>query len=131
MSERTGKRVVLVGHCRPDAAHLKTVVERAVPGAVVEAVNDEADIDAAGSDLLLVNRVLEGRFGAGSGVELIRRMAGNRGDGAAGPALMLVSNIPEAQREAVSAGAVPGFGKSDAYSAEAAARLRRAVGLEG
>jgi hypothetical protein len=130
MSERQA-RIVLVGHCGPDAYMLLSAVQRAVPGARVEMVSDEAALERErGADLLLINRVLDGDFDTESGTELIVRLAGRRGaDGR--PVLMLVSNFEEAQEEAVEAGAVRGFGKKEAYSDASARRLREAVGGAG
>lgn len=117
--------ILLVGHCRPDAFHLKTVVERAVPGAIVSMANSSEQLGASSAHLWLVNRALDGDFGVPTGIDLIRENANAPGR----PALMLISNFPEAQAEAEAAGALPGFGKSSAYSTESTNRLRRAVGL--
>lgn len=120
-------RIILVGHCGPDARYLQTIVERAIPGARVERVDDEKDVApaAAGATLLLINRALDGHFSAKTGIDLIRTLtASPTGDR---PALMLISNVDDAQSEAQSAGALPGFGKSNAYSEEATARLRAAA----
>jgi two-component system, chemotaxis family, chemotaxis protein CheY len=59
-------------------------------------------------DLVLVNRVLDAN--GASGLEFIRL---RKNEGALKqPPMMLVSNFEEAQREALQAGALPGFGKS-------------------
>lgn len=127
--EGAGVRVVLVGHCVPDSYMLKTAVQRAVPGATILAVNSSEELDAVAgdSDLLLVNRVLDGYFRAGGGVELIRQLAGGRG-GSPTPRIILISNIEIAQNEAREAGALPGFGKSELYSDLARSRLLAGVG---
>lgn len=121
-------KILLVGHCLPDRFMLSSAVKHALPDAKTEAVNTERDLDRHLPDaaLLLVNRVLDGRFEASDGVSLIAGLSdGADGDG---PALMLVSNFPEAQLAAEQAGAAPGFGKSKMRSEEAARRLRDAVG---
>jgi hypothetical protein len=122
MSE-SRKKVVLVGHCGPDAYALRSAVRTAVPEAEFVAANDDEQLVKAsdGADLLLVNRVLDGDFPAG-GIELIGRLA------AAGAKVMLISNYEDAQAEAERAGALPGFGKTSMYSEEAKERLRSALG---
>lgn len=120
--------VALVGHCGADASALKRLVSRADKRAKAVRVNDEASLrDAIGSaGVLLINRVLDGSLGTSSGVELIRTLAAARRD-APRPALLLVSNYADAQEEAEAAGAMPGFGKSDLQTPEAASRLQAAM----
>ena len=59
--------------------------------------------------MLLINRVLDGRFSAGgSGIDMIESIA--KQDDAS--PVMLISNYEESQQQAEAAGALPGFGKS-------------------
>lgn len=117
-------KVVLVGHCGFDASSLTRIVREAIPGAVVERADSDAELDALGdAALLLVNRVLDGGFAASDGVELIARVRGEGGRARC----MLISNYEEAQRRAVGVGAAMGFGKS-ASKSDAAERVRAAVG---
>jgi hypothetical protein len=74
--------------------------------------------------LLLINRVLDGRFDAGTGVDLIEQLAGRQ----PAPKLMLISNYPDAQARAVEAGALPGFGKSELGSPDTAMKLKALAG---
>lgn len=89
-------------------------------------MNDQAELDQLiGPDtLLLVNRVLDGRFDVGgSGIELIRQIAAQ-----AGPIpLMLISNYKDAQQQAEEAGALPGFGKSQIADAAVRQRVSDAI----
>src|SRR5258705_4562967 len=94
VSNAGGKRVVLVGHCRPDAFMLKTVIQRAAPDAVVEMVNDDAGVAAARADLLLVNRALDGEFKAETGADLLKHLAAS---GKPAPPMMLVSKFEQVQ----------------------------------
>lgn len=127
--DRGGLRIGLVGHCSPDSAMLTNFAERAVPGAKLKRVNDDAALERelASFDLLLVNRALDGDFpsvgDAGTGIDLIRNLA-KRGDG---PAMVLVSNFADAQQAAVEAGAMPGFGKSELGLPHAGENLRAAA----
>lgn len=125
MSDSSGVEIALVGHCGPDAFALQSSVMGFVPGAVVHRVNsmDELEAKMGGLSLLLVNRVLDGRFGTDSGIELIRGL----GEGT--PPAMLITNFEESMREAVEAGAVPGFGKSSMRSAQAEGALKGALGI--
>ncbi|MDQ7013181.1 MAG: hypothetical protein Q9O74_04710 [Planctomycetota bacterium] len=119
-------KILLVGHCRPDAFAMRAALGRYAPGAAFVEVNDtealRAHPDAAA---LLVNRVLDGQFGTGNGVELIGMLS----DGLRGRTA-LVSNLPDAQAEAVAAGAVEGFGKSEMYSERARATIEGLVGVK-
>ena len=73
--------------------------------------------------LLLVNRQLDGSFDSTSGIELIGDLA-SRSDP---PKMMLISNYPDAQEQAVSVGAQQGFGKSQLDDPLTIAILRQAV----
>jgi hypothetical protein len=117
---------VLVGHCWADRLGLKSAVEGAVPGARIEKANDMSALGGrtGSTAVLLVNRVLDGRFETESGVDLIRRLA----QGEDPPTTVLVSDYPEAQAEAVAAGARPGFGKSQLHEERTARILRQAAG---
>lgn len=126
MSE-TAKRIVLVGHCGPDSYALKSAVANAIPGAVVGFANDLDSLEkvAKEADLLLINRVLDGHFDTGNGVDLIRELSA-RG---VRPSLMLISNYEDAQAEAQRAGAIAGFGKAQMYTEAAKLRLRSALAI--
>ena len=106
------QHVALVGHCGFDSGPLSRLAQRLAPDAEVLRINDQKKLDpvATAGTLLLVNRVLDGRFTAGgSGIDLIRSLS----ESADAPAMMLVSNYADAQVQAVAAGALPGFGKSE------------------
>ncbi len=107
------RTVVLVGHCSPDMFMLKTAVGRALPEATIVFVNDD---DALGEyrtadSLLLVNRELDGRFHTQSGIDVISEITPQKD----GPVTMLISDLQDAQAQAIAAGAKPGFGKSQLY----------------
>ncbi len=105
--------IVLVGHCGADSWSLTRVVTEACPGVRIDAVNDQAAIAALSTGkavrpVLLINRVLDGDFSAGDGLELIRQIAQSPQP----PVMLLISNYDDAQAAAVAAGALRGFGKS-------------------
>lgn len=118
--------VVLVGHCGADRFSLSRAVASILPGVTVKAVNDRQGLSPhhRPDTLLLVNRVLDGRFDAGSGVGLIQQLAEKQ----PAPRMMLISNYPDAQAQAVKAGALPGFGKSELGDPETARKLRALAG---
>ena len=120
------KKIALVGHCGPDSSYLRMAVSRAVKDAKVLAADDDHELHRLvedGVDLLLLNRVLDYGFSSDEGVEIIRKLREKH------PQLkmMLVSNYPEAQAEAVEAGALPGFGKREIGTPRVTELLRQAV----
>lgn len=111
--------VLCVGNCGFDQSTLNSYLLSRFDANVLTA-DRAADADAVlarrNVDLVLVNRVFD-RDGD-SGIDWIRRHFGRDGS-TAGPRpmrAMLISGYEDAQREAVRAGAVPGFGKSDLRS---------------
>ncbi|MEX2216016.1 MAG: hypothetical protein WD768_18030 [Phycisphaeraceae bacterium] len=113
--------IAIVGHCGADAYSLSHLARRVAPQANIVVISDEASLAAHrhARALWFVNRVLDGAFAPGSGIDLIRRHAGT------GKATMaLISNYADAQQQAVVAGAVPGFGKSEIGSPRAVELLR-------
>ena len=120
------KKVALVGHCGPDSSYLRLVVGKADRGISVVSADDEQSLQRVledGVDLLLLNRQLDWGFNESMGVDLLRRLRAIRPDVKA----MLVSNYPDAQADAVAAGALPGFGKRDLGSPRVAELLREAL----
>ena len=121
------KKVALVGHCGPDSSYLRMTVRRADPDADCFLVDDEQELKRAladGVDLLLLNRELSYGFHDELGVDLIKRLRASKV-----PAkLMLVSNYPDAQADAVEAGALPGFGKRELSSPRVMELIRGALG---
>ncbi len=74
-------------------------------------------------DLVLINRVFD--TDGGSGLDLIRAI---KADPALSPTpAMLVSNYPEAQRQAEDLGALLGFGKAEIRSTSVMDRLASAL----
>ncbi len=70
------RSVILVGHCMPDKFMLRSAVKRLVPGSDIVTVNDAKKLakHASSQSVLLVNRVLDGRFDTRSGIELIETL---------------------------------------------------------
>ena len=121
-----GARIVLVGHCGVDAPRLEKAVSKILPRAEVISVNSEEclqDICEEGADLLLINRQLPFGFEAEEGVELIHEIQQMHPD----VKTMLVSDRPDAQEQALRAGAVEGFGKADLGTSKIAEILKDAL----
>jgi DNA-binding NarL/FixJ family response regulator len=107
-----GKKVVLVGHCGPDASYLRMVVGKSVAGVTVGMVDDSTALKAAleaGVDLVLLNRELGWGFDSQLGVDVIRALH----KAYPNTKFMMVSNFPEAHAAAVAAGGLAGFGKRE------------------
>jgi two-component system chemotaxis response regulator CheY len=117
------KKIVLVGHCGPDATYLRIAVRSALGEATISSADDRASLDRAikdGVDLILFNRELDYGFDPATGVDMIRLLKQQHPD----LKMMLITNYPEAQAAAVAAGAIPGFGKRDIGSPHARELLR-------
>jgi len=120
------KKVILVGHCGADTGTLEYAVSQAAPGVAIDSAHSTAELNGLNGDtLLLVNRVLDGSFETGNGVELIAKLAKREN----APAMMLISNYADAQAQAVKAGARPGFGKANAFEKATAELLRKSLGV--
>jgi hypothetical protein len=104
------KQILIVGHCNFDGPRLVQELSEALPEAAVERVNSMASLRTAcagGAALLLLNREPVG-FDEDS-LDLVKMVCSEYPESA----VMLVSDLPDAQTQAVEAGAVPGFGKSE------------------
>ena len=120
------RRVVLVGHCNFDGPRLQEQIQSMPEGIEVLRVNDSSGLEAAcerGDCLLLVNREPVGF--EQEGVEIVRDVCKRY----PGHHVMLVSDFPDAQEQAVAAGAMPGFGKRDMGSPKLAEAVRRGLGI--
>jgi DNA-binding NarL/FixJ family response regulator len=121
------KKVLLVGHCGPDSAYLRSTVRQAVPEVELVSADDGRELSkalTAGVDLVLFNRELGYGYDPDTGVEAIRALR---------PAfphlkMILVSNYDDAQRAAEAAGAQPGFGKRELGTPRVLELLRDALG---
>jgi hypothetical protein len=121
------KKIALVGHCGPDSSYLRLAVSRAEPGVQILAADDDAELKNVldqGVDLILFNRQLDFGFDESEGVGLIRKLSRHYPK----TRMMLVSNYPEAQAEAVQAGGLPGFGKRELGSPKVTQLLKDALG---
>jgi ActR/RegA family two-component response regulator len=101
-------------------------IARAIKDASILMADDHDHLNrllAQGVDLLLLNRVLDFGFAVELGTDLIRELRESHPD----LKIMLVTNYPEVQKEAIELGALPGFGKREIGSPKVAQLLRSAV----
>jgi two-component system chemotaxis response regulator CheY len=121
------KRVLDVGQCQPDHAAIRRLVQGEFGAEVVQAdrLDDAlAQLRRGRFDLVLINRKLDIDYS--DGLEILRAIKADA-ELAAVP-VMLVTNYPEHQQEAVAAGAEPGFGKAELGQAETRDKLGRFLG---
>jgi DNA-binding NarL/FixJ family response regulator len=121
--ERT---VVLIGQCGIDGPRMEQMLGSMDDTLSVLSCNDQSELDEAlssGCDLMLINRELVGDFESDQGVDMIKSIRAKKPD----LKVMLVSDYPDAQKEAVEAGAVKGFGKSDLGSDKVEKLLRQCL----
>lgn len=117
------KKVLSVGQCVPDTNSLvhflTTNFDVEIDQSDVEADTLEK-LKAQSYDLVTINRKLDADYS--DGIELIQKIK-NTSD--VKPCkLMLVSNFPEYQEEAVAVGAEYGFGKNEYESPETVEKLK-------
>ena len=121
-----GQAILLVGHCGVDGPRLQRDISAGLPGSEVVRVNSQADLEerleAGWADLLLVNREPVGF--EGEGVAIVRAVLKQCPEAR----VMLVSDLEEAQVEAVEAGAMRGFGKRLMGTPKLVAEVERGLG---
>lgn len=117
-------RVLSIGQCGFDSASLERLFEQDF-SAEVESIDTARDaLNAMQSrkfDLVLVNRRLD--MDGSSGIALLEKLHTQAPD----VPMMLISDKPDAQDEAVAKGALPGFGKSALRNPETVQRIREAL----
>jgi two-component system chemotaxis response regulator CheY len=119
------KKVALIGHCGPDSSYLRMTISKAAKDVMILSADDDAelsDVLGQGPDLLLFNRQLGYGFSETQGVKVIAKLRGKL------PIkMMLISNHLDAQEAAVTAGALPGFGKREIGTPKVLELLREAL----
>jgi len=125
--EKTGgeaPKVLSVGQCDMDHRLLSGFLTRRFK-AQVERADGLADalglLEKGDYHLVLVNRMLDMDYSPG--LDVIRSLKAADDPRVSGVPVMMVSNYPDAQQEAVAAGAEKGFGKAELDREETAERL--------
>ena len=118
------KKVLNVGHCHADGPAITRMIQKNFDADVIPAETFEdalALLRQQPFDLVLVNRVLDAD--GTSGQQLIEKIKADEKLKEA--PVMLVSNYDNYQKDAVKAGALPGFGKAALGSPATVARLKK------
>lgn len=122
------RRVLDVGQCGHDHGLITRLL--AGFGASVDRVKslEEAKraLREARYDLVLVNRQLDAD--GSPGVDVVRAIKTDSDPALSAVPVMLISNFPEAQDEAVAAGAALGFGKAELNDPQTQSRLAAVLG---
>ena len=116
------KKIFSVGQCNPDHSSIKSFFERNFECSIKRIDSREEALQILKEekpDLLIMNRKLDIDYT--DGTELIMEMKKNP-EFSCIP-VMLVSNYPEYQKEAVKLGAVYGFGKAELDKRETLERV--------
>jgi two-component system chemotaxis response regulator CheY len=124
---RTMKYVLSIGQCAADAPLIANMLRTAFDAETVHASTETEALEmlrGRAVNLVLVNRILDAD--GTSGIELVQRLKADQM--LREVPVMLVSNYPDAQQQAVAAGALPGFGKGALHASETVARLQMALG---
>ncbi len=120
----SGKRVLSIGQCGADHGAIARTLHRQFAADVVPAEDwDDAlpHLRHEPFDLVLVNRLLD--VNGSAGLEIIKKLKAN--EELRRLPVMLVSNLDDAQEEAIQAGAEKGFGKASLGQPATLERLRR------
>lgn len=118
------KRVIDVGNCGPDHSAIRRLIEGNFEAQVVGAddlAGALAQLDKSPADLVLVNRKLDLDYS--DGMAIVRHLKADARWSSI--PVMLITNYPEHQAEAVAAGAEPGFGKQTLRTSETLEKLRK------
>jgi two-component system chemotaxis response regulator CheY len=116
------KRVIDIGNCAPDHAAIRRQIESSFDAKVLQADDLAGALTRLGeqpADLILVNRKLDLDYS--DGMAIVRHLKAD--PRWSGIPVMLISNYPEYQAEAVASGAVPGFGKQELRTSETREKL--------
>ncbi len=118
------KRVLSVGNCGYDHGRLTRLLGEHFNAVVHGAEHTEAALERLRTeqfDLVVVNRIFDAN--GQHGLDAIRRIKAE--PTLAATPVMLISNYPQYQEEALAAGAEPGFGKDQFESLDSVESLRK------
>jgi CheY-like chemotaxis protein len=120
------RQILSIGQCAADHFRIAQTFKEHFAAVVVGADNEEEArqiLEQRQFDLILINRVLDANGASGLDViGVLRQDPANET-----LPIMLVSNYPEAQMEAVERGAVKGFGKAALGQPAMLATVRRVL----
>jgi CheY-like chemotaxis protein len=123
----TAKRILSVGQCAADHSHISRTFQQAF---VAEVVGVDTTVEALEKlsresfALVLVNRVFDAN--GASGLDFIKQVKSD--EALTATPIMLVSNYGDSQKQAVAAGATPGFGKAELGALQMIQRVKSVLG---
>ena len=121
------KTVLDVGNCNPDHAASTAMLKRHFQVEILRADQHSDMLNCLGSqpvDLILINRKLDIDYS--DGIEILRYLKSN--SNYASIPVMLITNYPEHQQQAMALGAELGFGKLELNKPETHQKLAKVLG---
>ena len=121
------KRVLDVGQCGPDHATISRYLTRHFDVEIVQTHGPDDTLEqlrTSAFDLVLVNRKLDADYS--DGLDVVRKIKADPATAAV--PVMLVTNYPEHQDQAIAAGAIRGFGKLEYDKPETLQRVAAVLG---
>ena len=121
------RKVLDVGQCNADNSRISSLLKKHFDVEIDRSHSHDEAIKAALDtpyDLILINRILDADSTAGMDILASLKTKPSTAE----TPVMVVSNYQETQEEAVSRGAVPGFGKSELDAEETIAKLALYLG---
>ncbi|MGE0609693.1 MAG: hypothetical protein AB7O62_21565 [Pirellulales bacterium] len=120
-------QVLSVGQCGMDHGSISRLIEGRFDASVAAAATARQALDLLRGgeyQLVLVNRLFD--QDGGSGLEFLRQLKQN--PAMAAVPMMLVTNYPDVQAQAVAVGALAGFGKNDLTAPQTVEKLAAVLG---
>lgn len=117
------KKVLSIGQCCADHSSISRLLIQNFQIEIINADNSneaESLISAGTFSLILVNRIFD--TNGESGLAFIEKYCSQQTS--TSTPIMLVSNFDDAQKDAVSHGAIPGFGKNALTSSDTMLKLK-------
>jgi CheY-like chemotaxis protein len=117
------KRVLSIGQCAADSPMIAQMLRRHFDAETLSVASEAEALQLLRERsvaLVLINRILDAD--GSSGLEVLQQLKAD--EMLRDIPVMLVSNYPDAQQQAVAAGALAGFGKAALNEPETVARLR-------
>jgi CheY-like chemotaxis protein len=116
------KRVLDIGNCSMDHGAISGMLRKQFGAEVVQCHGPDdslATLKQGKFDLVLVNRKLDQDYS--DGLDIVQAIKAD--PQLADTPVMLITNFPQYQEQAVAAGALPGFGKKQLYDETTQERL--------
>ena len=123
------KKVLLSGNCNVDYPRLARFLIDTFDCRISRAKDNEdakRQLKDDSFDLVMVNRI--GAFDSEPGIDIVHYV--QKDEKLKSTPVMLITNYPDKMEEAVSAGAVEGFGKDDLRSEKPAQILKKFLAVE-